>query len=134
VFSFGANDCSDDEKGNPRVKASESVSNAGAILEAALDWLPTLMIGPATVGGDTVVNERVFALSAELATLCRRLSAPYLEICRVTSGSSPWTDEALAGDGAHPNRGGYTLVADAVSHWSAWRAWLPPRAAARGMG
>jgi acyl-CoA thioesterase-1 len=125
VFSFGTNDCASvglDRR--PRVASAASLSTAETILNAACDWLPTLMIGPGTVAGETETNDRVRALSAEYAKLCRRLGVPYLEICELTLASSLWMEEAMAGDGAHPNRGGYTLLADAVSGWAPWRTWI----------
>jgi acyl-CoA thioesterase I len=133
VFSFGANDCvADDENGTPRVKLADAVANARTILQAARDWLPTLMIGPASVVGSADANTRIVALSGEYASLCESLFIPYLEICRITLASPVWTEEALAGDGAHPNRGGYAFVAEAVANWSAWLAWIRgPMGAAR---
>jgi acyl-CoA thioesterase-1 len=114
VFSFGANDCiANGEDGSPRVKLADSIANARTILQAARDWLPTLMIGPASVADSTDANERICALSADYASLCESLRIPYLEVCHLTLASPVWTQEAFAGDGAHPNRGGYALVAGA---------------------
>jgi acyl-CoA thioesterase I len=125
VFSFGSNDCaSSDVDGGPRVERIASLANARAILETARSWLPTLMIGPAIVAGEVNADERMCALSKDYAVLCEGLGIPYLEICRLTMASNHWTQEALAGDGAHPNREGYAIVADAVSRWPAWRAWM----------
>jgi lysophospholipase L1-like esterase len=124
VFSFGTNDCvTHDLEGRPRVTSAESLSNAETILTTAGDWLPTLMIGPSSVAGETDVNDRICALSADYAKLCNRLGVPYLEVGRLTLDSPVWRQEAIAGDGAHPNRGGYALLADAVSGWPPWRAW-----------
>jgi acyl-CoA thioesterase I len=125
VFSFGANDCvMNGEGGTPRVTPADSIANARTILQAARDWLPALMVGPASVADDARANERICALSARYASTCEAVHIPYLEVCRLTLASPVWTLEALAGDGAHPNRGGYALVADAVTHWPAWRAWI----------
>ena len=124
VFSFGTNDCmTNGEDGSPRMTLADSIANARTILQAARDWLPTLMIGPASVADGADANERIGALSAEHASLCDSSRIPYLEVCRLTLDSPVWAQEALAGDGAHPNRGGYALLADAVTHWPAWRAW-----------
>jgi len=107
VFSFGANDCmAGDGDGSPQVKPTDSIANARTILQAARDWLPTLMIGPASVADGADANERICALSAEYTGLCESLRIPFLEVCRLTLSSPVWTQEALAGDGAHPNRGG----------------------------
>jgi lysophospholipase L1-like esterase len=82
------------------------------------------MIGPSIVADDPRANERVLALSTELATLCARIGISYFELAPVLAASPAWTQEALAGDGAHPNRGGYALAADAIARWSSWRAWV----------
>ncbi len=125
VFSFGANDCTPaDRDGRPRVTSGDSLASAESILKAASSWLPTLMIGPSCIAADPETNDRVCALSEEYATLCERLGVPYLELCRLTLGSPQWLQEAVAGDGAHPNRGGYALIANAVSNWVSWRAWV----------
>jgi lysophospholipase L1-like esterase len=125
VFAFGANDClSKGVDDGPRVGRAESLANAEAILDAAKRWLPTLMIGPAVVADDREANARICELSADYAKVCERVGVPYLEICHLLSASPTWTREALAGDGAHPNRGGYAIVADAVSNWSDWSNWF----------
>jgi acyl-CoA thioesterase-1 len=125
VFSFGANDCaSNDVDGGPRMDRTASLANARAILEAARSWLPTLMIGPASVAEDVKANECICALSLDYETLCEKVGVPYLELSRLTLASPIWRQESLAGDGAHPNRGGYAVVAAAVANWPAWRAWV----------
>jgi lysophospholipase L1-like esterase len=128
VFSFGANDCTrNGHNGGPRIARADSLANTESILIAAHAWLPTLIIGPGTVADESEAYERIQALSADYAKLCQRLGVPYLEVCRLTLASPAWASEALAGDGAHPNRGGYALIADAVSNWPAWRAWTNER-------
>jgi acyl-CoA thioesterase-1 len=125
VFSFGANDCSANGAGDrPGVARESSLAHAEAILDTAHRWLPTLMVGPGTVASDREANARICALSADYGKLCERLGVPYLEVCQLTLASPLWTGEAIAGDGAHPNRGGYALVADAVANWGPWRAWV----------
>jgi len=125
VFSFGANDCtSNGSDDRPRVAPAESLKHAEAILSAAQRWLPTLMIGPGIVADDHEANVRIGALSADYANLCERIGVPYLEICQLLAASSTWTQEALAGDGAHPNRRGYAIAAGAVSDWRSWRNWM----------
>jgi acyl-CoA thioesterase-1 len=134
VFSFGANDGASGPDGGPRVARAESLANAESILAAARDWLPTLMTGPASLAGDPDANVRIGALSADYATLCERLGVPFLEVHRLTLASPLWTQEVMAGDGAHPNRRGYALLADAVSDWSPWRAWIAASPSLRASG
>ena len=118
VFSFGVNDCAQG------VARAESLAHAEAILVTARQWLPTLMIGPGILADDAGTNARVCELSADQAKLCERIGVPYLEICRLLLDSPIWSREALAGDGAHPNRGGYAIVAEAVASWAPWRRWI----------
>jgi lysophospholipase L1-like esterase len=125
VFSFGANDCAPNGADDgPRMGRAESLARGETILSEARRWVPTLMIGPCIIASHREANERVRALSADYARLCARIDVPYLEICGLLLASRLWTQEALAGDGAHPNRGGYALVADAVSNWSPWHKWV----------
>jgi acyl-CoA thioesterase I len=127
VFSFGANDCmASDDASLPRLAPEVSLANAAAVLTAARRWLPTLMIGPPAVADNRAANQRIGALSTEYSRLCDDLGVPYLDMCRVTLAASVWAEEALAGDGVHPNRGGYSLVADAVVNWTAWSVWTAP--------
>jgi lysophospholipase L1-like esterase len=39
-------------------------------------------------------------------------------------GSTVWKHEAIAGDGVHPNEGGYSLVAEAIEACPVWRDWI----------
>jgi acyl-CoA thioesterase-1 len=127
VFSFGVNDCASSGVDHaPRIGHAQSVANAELILEAAHRWLPTLMIGPVVLADDPKANIRVAVLSADYARLCGRLGIPYLETCHLLGASPVWGREALAGDGAHPNRGGYAVMADAISQWAPWQRWTEP--------
>jgi acyl-CoA thioesterase I len=124
VFSFGANDCCPgDDVGNVRVTPASVLANADAILRAAAGWRPTLMIGPLPIC-DPVVDARIRSLSADFAALCSRLHVPYLDIFNLVATSTVWANEAAAGDGVHPNLGGYGLVAKAIEAWPEWRSWL----------
>jgi acyl-CoA thioesterase I len=82
------------------------------------------MVGPGIIAGEREANVRIGALSSDYAKLCARIDVPYLEICHLLLASRIWIEEALAADGAHPNRGGYSVVAAAVSSWRAWRSWM----------
>ncbi len=114
VFSFGANDCA------RRIERTRSIENAKRILSAARSWLPARMIGPAIIADDAGATERILELCADYAALCAELDVPYLAIAKLVAGSNIWRDEALANDGAHPGRGGYSVVANAVRAWPAW--------------
>lgn len=129
VFSFGANDCCLGEDGAVRVPQDVAVANAEAILAEALAWTPVLMVGPVPVVDETTAA-RVMGLDAAYAALCARMRVPYLPVAELVAASPTWRREVAAGDGAHPNEGGYALVAEAVTGWDAWRRWMdvpPPR-------
>ncbi len=123
VFSFGANDCCLGEDGAVRVAPEAAVGHAEAILAAALAWKPVLMVGPVPVV-DAATAARVAALDAAYAALCARLGVAYLSVAGIVAASAVWRREVAAGDGAHPNEGGYALLADAVMGWEAWRRWM----------
>ncbi|MFC3230182.1 GDSL-type esterase/lipase family protein [Marinibaculum pumilum] len=123
VFSFGANDCADDGEGKRRLPASASLGHARAILGAAVATAPTLMVGPPPVGTEEA-DARIAALSVQLAELCGSLSIAYLPVIGPLSDCRSWRAEAAAGDGAHPNSGGYAALAALVAAWPAWQDWV----------
>lgn len=122
VFAFGANDAADDGHGRPRLTREQTLTNAQAILTAAKAWRPTLMIGPPPLS-DPAADARLRALSQDLAQLCAGLAVPFLDVSD-SLGASPWTADAVSGDGAHPNRGGYAALAAVIGAWAGWRAWF----------
>jgi acyl-CoA thioesterase I len=124
VFSFGANDCCPgDDVGGVRVAPSRALTNANAILQVALAWRPTLMLGPLPLC-DAAIDPRIRSLSADFVSLCGGLNVPYLDMFDFVAGSTGWRDGAIAGDGVHPNEGGYSLLAEAIEACSAWRDWI----------
>ena len=126
VFSFGANDCADDGTGAGRLPAAQTLRHARQILEAAGARAPTLMVGPPPVG-TAAADARGATLSADLAGLCGALSIPFLPVAGSLSGCRQWREEAAAGDGAHPNMGGYAALAALVAAWPAWQDWTGRR-------
>ncbi|MEQ8348119.1 MAG: GDSL-type esterase/lipase family protein [Sneathiellaceae bacterium] len=124
VFSFGANDCAAGADGGPRLAAAPALANAERILAAARAGWPVLMVGPPPVG-DGAADRRIAALSDAQAELCGRLGLPFLEVFTPLAATAAWREEAAAGDGAHPNGGGYGALAGLVAGWAAWQAWFP---------
>ncbi len=102
---------------------TDALVNAEAILTAARASRPTLMLGPLPVG-DAAADRRIADLSSGFAALCARIGIPYLSLFDVVAASRTWAREVAAGDGAHPNAGGYAEVADAFMQWAAWRRWV----------
>ncbi|MCP5366523.1 MAG: lipase [Hyphomicrobiales bacterium] len=136
VFAFGANDSAIQEGQGPRATVAGSVATARAMLTEALAWKPVLWVGPAPVDdtrqpltpSPTVSydfrNARVAAVSAAYAVLAGELGVPYLDLYTPLSVDSRWPGFFAGDDGVHPSGDGYTLIADRVETWPAWRAWL----------
>ena len=98
-----------------------ALANARSIMAEARARRPTLMIGPLPVC-DRDVDARIARLSAALAPLCASIGVPYLEVFADAVASPVWAREVAAGDGAHPNAGGYAVIATVVQRWPAWLA------------
>ena len=124
VFSFGANDATH-EHGRPRVTPAETLAHARELLSWSLGCRhPTLMVGPPPITGDADHDARVVHLAQALAALCAVMNVPFLDLHRPLADDPVWRAEVLAGDGAHPNAGGYARAAAVVEAWAAWRAWV----------
>jgi len=124
IFAFGANDCTRGEGDEPRVAPDRTLVHLETILARAVRWRPTLMIGPLPVSDDPVIDERIRSLSEAFGPLCVRLEVPYLSVFENVAACAPWTREAAAGDGTHPNASGYAALAAIIEAWGPWRAWF----------
>jgi lysophospholipase L1-like esterase len=121
VFSFGANDATI-ENGGPRVPAADSVAALSqAIAGAAELALPVLVVGPPPAN-DEDQHDRIARLSASFADVAAQRGVPYVDVTGPLRASAAWRREAQAGDGAHPGREGYALLASLVME--PWLAWL----------
>jgi len=122
VFSFGTNDCALGDDGRARLAQNDRLKNARAILVDAPKAWPTLLVGPLPIADDPVANKRIADLSRQAGVFARAHRVPYLDVFSKVHGSPLWQEECEAGDGVHPNSGGYKLVADLVENWGAWQA------------
>jgi lysophospholipase L1-like esterase len=122
VFSFGTNDTTL-ENGKTRVEATDSLNNVRQILLLAQQKCPVLMVSPPAIL-DPSQNQRISYLSQQFAHLCKELDMPYLDVFTPLSQSATWMGEVQAGDGAHPDAGGYSELAHIVQNWSAWQNWF----------
>ncbi len=122
IFSFGTNDCCDNGYGHPKVNSQQALENTKKILTEALKYGPCLMLGPLPVLDDQTIFDRVDLLSKEQEKLCMEIGVPYLPIFEWAMSSETWQQETLAGDGAHPNQRGYSLLADYITQWQPWQA------------
>ncbi len=118
VFSFGVNDCHLQD-GRPRLSQAESLKNALAILTAAAEICPVLMVGPPPVV-DPGVCARLEALNEALKALAARLRVLFIDVLRPLMADGLFQAEAQAWDGAHPGAGGYQRMADLICVHPAW--------------
>jgi len=136
VFSFGVNDMAEEAGAGIRVPLEKSLANARAILSAAVDWRPTLMLGPIPTIDDMqpyvlpngiayhFQSARAGELSARYAELCNELGIPYLDLFTALSGNDDWAQHQRDCDGVHAVGDGYAIIADALTGWESWRAWF----------
>lgn len=122
VFSFGVNDATAEGSGT-RISPHRSLENLRAILVTARRRYPLLFVGPPPVASGAQ-NQRIAALSTDYAGVCAELGVPYLAAFPPLSASATWMREVVAGDGSHPGAGGYAELANLVSAWDQWKAWL----------
>lgn len=124
VFSFGANDCLNDDNRRPRVSQLDRLKNTKAILVAASQQVPTLLISPLPIADNEKVTLRIADLARQQAVVARANAVPYINIFSAVQASNAWYQEAMVGDGAHPSAGGYQFVADMLERDATWQHWL----------
>jgi lysophospholipase L1-like esterase len=122
VFSFGTND-SVVSQGQKRVSTASTLKNAREILARAKKQWPTAMLGPPWTSVKDV-DEGNRLLSREFRQLCKEIGVPFLALYDLLEGNEVWAREAEAGDGIHPNAGGYELIARAVGEWEDWEGFV----------
>lgn len=106
VLSFGTND----------VITGVPAEQSRAALEAALNLagelsMPAFVVGPPPVGDMPEADARLAALSEEFGEICADRGVPFVETLTVLSAGGAWSEEASAGDGSHPQDGGYEQLA-----------------------
>jgi lysophospholipase L1-like esterase len=113
VLSFGINDTTVDE-GHARVTADRSRETLARVLdEATTIGLPVLLVGPAPID-DPDQNRRICELSASFAEVCAVRATPFIDVFESLLASEVWMAQVGVGDGAHPSREGYDLLARLV--------------------
>jgi acyl-CoA thioesterase-1 len=121
VFSFGANDATVENR-KPRVSPADSVAGLSrAIARAGQLALAVLVVGPPPANDDDQQG-RIIRLSASFAEVAAARGVPYVDVAGALRASPTWSQEAQAGDGAHPGRQGYALLAELVME--PWLEWL----------
>jgi lysophospholipase L1-like esterase len=134
VFGIGLNDALVDATGDQRIARTATAQAVGDTLKTASGWKPTLLIGPGPVldgmqaprphGGPIwyLSNSSIEATSLVLATAAKNHGVPFLDLFRILSGRSAWSEDLRMSDGVHPSSVGYELVAQTVWSWPQFRA------------
>jgi len=122
VFCFGTND-NVIEDGRKRVSTVDTLANAKSILAHAKQLWPTMMLGPPWTSVEEI-DDGNGNLSRKLEQLCDESEVPFLALYGKMEGNETWAREAEAGDGIHPNAGGYELMANAVMGWDRWERFV----------
>lgn len=123
VISFGSNDMVE-ENGAVRVEPARSLENLAALLEESR----RRAITPLVVGPPPVVDAgpehlaRTAKLADAMNSLCASQRIPFIPTTHRLANDPVWTQEVLAGDGAHPGSGGYQQLADLIltDQWLGW--------------
>jgi lysophospholipase L1-like esterase len=124
VVSVGSNDMVE-EDGKVRVAPARCLANLAALLDGSEQRaIAALVTGPPPVVGAGAGHlRRTIQLAEEMAVLCRSRRVPFIATTQALAKDPVWTEEALAGDGAHPGSGGYQQLADLVLV-GAWQEWI----------
>jgi lysophospholipase L1-like esterase len=124
MFSFGVGDAAPgQESGTTRVPLEETGANARSVLTDCLDTCGLLMVGPPPVL-DEAFRERVARVAATLESVCREAGVGYLDIFGPLNSGRNYLKDLEAGDGIHPGRPGYNMIAELVWDWKAWQDWM----------
>ena len=136
VFAFGINDSAEDVGKGLRVPLPESLALAKTMLSEAKAWRPTLWIGPTPVDESLQPmrprpginydfrNARIAEYSKAYAALAAELDVPYLDCYTPFEKNARIAADLHALDGVHPLRDGYSLMAERIGAWPAWRKLL----------
>jgi len=128
VLSAGVNDTTEVD-GHPRASVEETVE-AVAVALRVVGRGRLLVVGPPATA-DTAQNERIVLRDHALRTEADRLGVRFLSSFGGTIADPTWQREVAAGDGFHPDAGGYRVLAAIIE--PVFLDWLrdsstPPRA------
>lgn len=123
VISFGSNDAVQ-EDGAVRVDPARCLDNWASILDESLrQAINPLVVGPPPVIDAGIEHlRRTAKLADEMAALCLSRRIPFIHTTLDLANDPTWTQEVMAGDGAHPGSIGYQRLADLIlaDQWHEW--------------
>ena len=118
VLSYGANDI------RLECPTEESVQAAADVIVWAQSQGYTVFMMGAPHAAEPELDALRAQLNLALEQTARELDTPFLDIRAALADWSVWHGECAAGDGIHPNAGGYAKVAEMFDVWKPWRDWL----------
>ncbi|USG62637.1 GDSL-type esterase/lipase family protein [Sneathiella marina] len=69
-------------------------------------------------------NEDIEEADTVYKGLCKKNAVPYLSVFPDLMESDLYGQSLKEGDGLHPGGDGYQLLAEKISHWSAWKTFI----------
>lgn len=111
ILSFGVND-TNLESERQRVETADTVQ-ALRSMHSTAGPAQILLVGPPAVPDDAQ-NARLAELNTALRDEASALGIPFVDAFTPTLTDETWQREARAGDGFHPDAGGYSALASAV--------------------
>ena len=103
-----------------------TLATAREILVEAATVAPTILVGPPPVLDDPRVDARVLETADALEALCAELGVPHVRTFEFVAACTAWRDEAMRGDGTHPNRDGYAALAAELMSSAPFARWCGP--------
>ncbi|SNC61652.1 Lysophospholipase L1 [Kytococcus aerolatus] len=102
--------------------ARSRLNLANMLDDAATHGMATFVVSPTPRANDAA-NEQLRAIVDAQADVCARRGVPFVDCFTPLLGHEQWEADLLVGDGRHPGRTGYGLVAWLVLN-GGWARWM----------
>nr|WP_269330030.1 GDSL-type esterase/lipase family protein [Kineosporia babensis] len=112
VLAFGVNDTTLAGHGHPQVSAEQTLQALRSI-QRQMPATGLFFVGPPAIDNEEQ-NERIAVLDTHLSGLCRELDIPHVSSFSSTVSNPLWRQQVREGDGAHPDAGGYEILAGLI--------------------
>ncbi len=132
-LSFGLNDVAE-VGGIRRMPLHRTLRNVEEMIAQALELTDqVLWMGAAPIDGGMMPitydnghvfrfsNETISSLNDEYNDIAMKNNIPYLDVYTPLMAGDDYLKSLAAGDGLHPNGGGYQQIADLIATWPAWQ-------------